>query len=45
MDCVVCHFVSYSSSTTKKQKGMISYDQQHETTFMKKHILTKHPIA
>ncbi len=24
---------------------MISYNQQHETTFMKKHILTKHPIS
>jgi hypothetical protein len=24
---------------------MISYDQQHETTFMKKHILIEHPVV
>jgi hypothetical protein len=24
---------------------MISYNQQHGTTFMKKHILAEHPIA
>jgi hypothetical protein len=48
MHFVVYHFVfwTYSfGSTTKKRKGMISYNQQHETTFMKKHILTKHPIV
>jgi hypothetical protein len=42
MHFLVCHYVYQTcsaSSTAKKQKGMISYNQQHGTTFMKKHIL------
>jgi hypothetical protein len=45
MHCVFCHFVcqSYNAdNTTKRKKGMISYNQQHGTTSMKKHILGKH---
>jgi hypothetical protein len=48
MRCLVCHFVyktCNASNTTKKWKGTISYNQQHGTTFMKKHILAKHPIV
>jgi hypothetical protein len=48
MHFLVCHYVYQTcsaSSTAKKQKGMISYNQQHGTTFMKKHILAEHPIA
>jgi hypothetical protein len=46
MRCLVCHFVyntCSASNTTKKWKGMISYNQQHGTTSMKKHIFAKHP--
>ncbi len=48
MHHVVCHFISQtcdSSSTTKKKKKMISYNQQHGTTFMNKHTLIKHPTV
>lgn len=48
MWCVICHSVSqtYSSgNTTKKKKGLITFNQQHGTTSMKKHILSKHLAA
>jgi hypothetical protein len=32
-------------SNIKKQKGLITYNQHHGTTSMKKHKLFKHPIA
>jgi hypothetical protein len=48
MHCVICHFVyrTYNfDSNTKRRKGLISYNQEHGTIFMKKHILVKHPIT
>jgi hypothetical protein len=32
-------------NTIKKQKGLITYNQHHGTTSMKKHKLFKHPVA
>jgi hypothetical protein len=48
MHCVICHYVcqSYSANnTTKRRKGMISYNQQHGITFMKTHILGERPAT
>jgi hypothetical protein len=45
MPCVICLFVCQNdnaSNTTKRRKNMISYNQQHETTSMKKYILGEH---
>jgi hypothetical protein len=45
MCCVICLFVCQSynaSNTTKREKNMNSYNQQHETTSMKKYILSEH---
>ncbi len=38
---LISHIYSFDI-TTKKWEGMISYNQQHGTTPMKKHISTKH---
>jgi hypothetical protein len=48
MWCVICHSISqtYSSNnTTKKKKGLITFNQQPGTMCMNKHILFKHPIV
>jgi hypothetical protein len=42
---VICHFVCQNynaNSTTKRRKGMISYNQQHGTISMKRYILGEH---
>ncbi len=47
MHCLLCHFVYQTcnfGSIAKKRKDMISYNQQHGTTSMKKHILTEHLV-
>jgi len=48
MWCVICHSISQaytSNNTIKKKKGLITFNQQHGTTCMKKHILPKHPTT
>jgi len=45
MYCTICHYVSQAynfGSTTKKRKGLITYNQQHGTTSMKKHVTFEH---
>jgi len=48
MHCVICHFVCQNynaNNTTKRKKGMISYNQQYRITSIKEHILGEHPIV
>jgi hypothetical protein len=38
---LISHIYSFGN-TTKKWEGMISYNQQHGTTLLKKHISNEH---
>lgn len=48
MKCTMCHPMgetSKSNSTTKSQKGIISYTLANGITIMKKHIVNEHLVV